>query len=155
MRQLVRLRMRPSRDGKSFVYFIDYKDETGKRKRVSLGHHDRQKAKRQQAQMERELRMGVVEPQALRLSDFVTDSLARTGDQIRESTREEYLRQQLVGQRSQRIRGHGARGPLELQHDAQVLPACPRRHDRPCASCEYQGHEPRFGTHLARAPFRE
>jgi len=90
MRQLVRLRMRPSRDGNSFAYFIDYKDENGKRRRVSLGHTDRQKAKRQQAQKERELRMGIVEPQTLRLSDFVTGSLAKTGDQIRESTREEY-----------------------------------------------------------------
>jgi integrase len=82
--------MRPSRDGKSFAYFIDYKDEDGKRKRVSLGHTDRQKARRQQAQKGRELRMGIVEPQSLRLSDFVRDSLAKTGDQIRESTREEY-----------------------------------------------------------------
>lgn len=92
MRQLVRLRMRPSRDGNSFAYFIDYKDENGERKRVSLGHTDRQKAKRQQAQKERELRMGITEPPSLKVSDFVTDSLARTGDQIRESTREEYSR---------------------------------------------------------------
>ena len=92
MKQLVRLRMRPSRDGSSFAYFIDYKGEDGKRRRVSLGHTDRQKAKRQQAQKERELRMGIVEPQALRLSDFVRDSLVKTGDQIRESTREEYWR---------------------------------------------------------------
>jgi len=90
MKQLVRLRMRPSRDGQSFAYFIDYKDEDGKRRRVSLGHADRQKAKRQRVQKERELRMGVVEPQTLRLSGFVRDSLAKTGDQIRESTREEY-----------------------------------------------------------------
>jgi hypothetical protein len=82
MKQLVRLRMRPSRDGNSFAYFIDYKDENGKRKRVSLGHADRQKAKRQQAEKERELRMGVVEPQTLRLSDFVTDSLATTGEVV-------------------------------------------------------------------------
>ncbi len=92
MRQLVRLRMRPSRDGNSFAYFIDYKDENGKRKRVSLGHTDRRKAKRQQAEKERELRMGIVEPQTVKLSDFVKDSLAKTGDQIRESTREEYWR---------------------------------------------------------------
>jgi len=90
MKQLVRLRMRPSRDGSSFAYFIDYKDENGKRKRVSLGHTDRQKARRQQAQKERELRLGITEPPSLKLSDFVTDSLAKTGDQIRESTRQEY-----------------------------------------------------------------
>jgi integrase len=92
MKQLVRLRMRPSRDGNSFAYFIDYKNESGKRRRVSLGHADRQKAKRQQAQKERELRMGVADPESTRLSEFVTDSLTRTGDQIRESTREEYRR---------------------------------------------------------------
>jgi len=92
MKQLVRLRMRPSRDGKNFAYFLDYNDESGRRRRLSLGHTDRQKAKRQQAQKERELRMGIVEPQASKLSDFVTDSLAKTGDQIRESTREEYSR---------------------------------------------------------------
>ena len=90
MKQLVRLRMWSSRDRSSFAYFIDYKDEDGTRRRVSLGHADRQKAKRQQTQKERELRMGIVEPQSTKLSDFVTDSLARTGDQIRESTREEY-----------------------------------------------------------------
>jgi len=90
MKQLVRLRMRLSRDGSSFAYFIDYRDEDGKRRRVSLGHADRQRAKRQQAQKERELRMGIADPGSIRLSEFVADSLARTGDQIRESTREEY-----------------------------------------------------------------
>ena len=92
MKQLVRLRMRPSRDGSSFAYFIDYKDENGNRRRLSLGHADRQKAKRQQVQKERELRLGIPDPPSMRLSDFMTDSLARTGDQIRESTREEYSR---------------------------------------------------------------
>jgi len=91
MKQLVRLRMRPSRDGKSFPYFLDYKGEDGKRKRISLGHTDRRKAKRQQGEKERELRMGIVAPESMRLSEFVMDSLARTGDQIRESTRDGYL----------------------------------------------------------------
>ncbi len=92
MKQLVRLRMRPSRDGNSFAYFIDYKDENGKRRRMSLGHTDRQEARRQQAQKERELRLGIPEPPSLKLSDFMRESLTRTGDQIRESTREEYSR---------------------------------------------------------------
>jgi len=90
MKQLVRLRMRPSRDGKNFAYFVDYKDEDSKRRRLSLGHTDRQRAKREQAQKERELRVGTPEPQSRKLSDFVTDSLAKTGDQIRASTRQEY-----------------------------------------------------------------
>lgn len=37
MRELVRLRARPSRDGKTFMYLLDYVDENGKRKRISLG----------------------------------------------------------------------------------------------------------------------
>lgn len=91
MKELVRLRIRPLRDGKCFAYFLDYRGEDGKRKRVSLGHADRRKAKRQQAAKERELRMGIVAPESMRLSEFVMDSLARTGDQICESTRDEYL----------------------------------------------------------------
>ncbi len=91
MKQLVRLRMRPSRDGRSFAYFLDFRGEDSKRKRISLGHADRRKARRQQAEKERELRMGIVVPESMRLSEFVMDSLARTGDQIRESTRNGYL----------------------------------------------------------------
>lgn len=41
MKELVRLRMRSSRDGRSFAYLLDYRDEDGKRRRVSLGHADR------------------------------------------------------------------------------------------------------------------
>jgi len=86
MKELVRLRTRPSRDGLRFTYLLDYKDEEGKRHRVSLGHADRRKAERQRVQKERELRMGIVAPESMKLSDFVQDSLARTGGQIREST---------------------------------------------------------------------
>jgi len=86
MKELVRLRTRPSRDGKRFIYLLDYVDENGKRRRTSLGHADKRKAERQRAQTERELRMGVIAPASMKLSDFVEDSLARTGDQIREST---------------------------------------------------------------------
>jgi len=65
-------------------------DEQGKRKRISLKHADRRKAERQKAQKERELRMGIVAPESMKLSEFVKDSLIRTGGQIRESKREEY-----------------------------------------------------------------
>ena len=47
MKQLVRLGMRPSRDGKRFVYRLDYVDGNGKRRRISLGHADKRKAERQ------------------------------------------------------------------------------------------------------------
>ncbi len=86
MKELVRLRTRPSRDGKRFTYILDYVDENGKRRRTSLGHADSRKAERQQKQKERELRMGILGPESMKLSDFLEDSLARTGDQIREST---------------------------------------------------------------------
>ena len=90
MRELARLRTKPSRDGRTFTYFLDFMDEQGKRRRFSLGHADRRKAERQKAQKERELRMGIVAPESMKLSEFARDSLTRTGGQIRESTREEY-----------------------------------------------------------------
>ena len=47
VKKLVRLRKRPSRNGRSFTYLIDYLDENGKRRQISLGHADRKKAERQ------------------------------------------------------------------------------------------------------------
>jgi integrase len=87
MKQLVKLNKRPRRGGREFVYALRYTGEDGKRRCESLGHTDQRKAERQRAQKEKELRMGYVEPGAMRLRDFTKDSLARTGDQIRESTR--------------------------------------------------------------------
>jgi len=86
MKQLVKLHKRPSRDGRTFTYFLRYDSENGKRKWETLGHGDLRKAERQRAQKEKELRMGYVAPDSMRLRDFIEDSLARTGDQIREST---------------------------------------------------------------------
>jgi len=86
MRQLVRLRTRPSRDGRAFAYLLDYVDENGERKRISLGHSDRRKAERQRVQKERELRMGVVAPLSMKLSEFWADCWQRTEGQVREST---------------------------------------------------------------------
>jgi len=90
MKELVKLRVKPSRDGKTFKYFLDYMDEQGKRRRISLRHADKRKAERQRIQKERELRMGIVTSPSMRLSEFMDDSLARTCGQIRESTRKEY-----------------------------------------------------------------
>jgi integrase len=89
MKKLVKLNKRPLCSGQKFTYVLRYKDENGKRKWETLGHADRRKAEKQRAQKEKELRMGYVEPMSLRLRDFTKDSLARTGDQIRESTRRE------------------------------------------------------------------
>lgn len=88
MRELVRLWERPSHDGKKFRYYLLYTDEQGRRRQKSLGHSDRRKAQRQRAKLERYLRMG--EPTYMTLREFTNDSLARIGDQIRESTRREY-----------------------------------------------------------------
>jgi hypothetical protein len=89
MKQLVKLNKRPRRSGRIFTYALRYKDENGKRKCETLGHTNQRKAERQRAQKEKELRMGYIEPGSVRLSDFMKDSLLRTGDQIRESTRRE------------------------------------------------------------------
>ncbi len=90
MKQLVKLWERPSYDGRKFTYYLLYTDEQGRRRQKSLGHADRRKAERQRGQFERKLIMGIVEPGSMKLRDFVEDSLTRTGDQIRESTRREY-----------------------------------------------------------------
>ena len=39
-KEVVRLYKRPSRDGRSFTYYMDYTDLQGKRQRLSLGHAD-------------------------------------------------------------------------------------------------------------------
>jgi integrase len=86
MKQLVRLRKRSSRDGSSFKYFIDFIDENNKRRQISLGHADIKKAQRQRLEKEQQLRMGIIEPESMRLSSFLQDSIERTGGQVRESS---------------------------------------------------------------------
>ncbi len=89
-KKLVTLWERPSQGGKGFTYYLLYNDECGNRRQKSLGHTDKRKAERQRAKFERHLRMGTVEPGSLKIKEFVKDSLIKTGDQIRESTRHEY-----------------------------------------------------------------
>jgi integrase len=89
-RELVRLRNRPSRDGRTFTYLLDYVDEDGKRKRISLGHADHRKAEQQRAQKQRELTMGCIGAERIRLSELLADSLERTRGQVRPSTLEEH-----------------------------------------------------------------
>jgi len=69
---------------------LRYTDSSGKRRWETLGHSDQRKAEKQRAQKERDLQMGYIAPASMRLSDFVEDSLAKTGDQIRESTQNGY-----------------------------------------------------------------
>ena len=89
MKQLVKLNKRPRCGGRKFTYALRYVGRDGKRKCESLGHSNLRKAERQCAQKEKELRMGYVAPESMKLMDFLEDSLARTGDQIRESTQRE------------------------------------------------------------------
>ena len=89
MKQLVKLNKRPRCSGRSFTYALRYKDENRKQKCESLGHSNRRKAEQQRDQKEKELRMGYVKPGSMKLMVFMEDSLVRTGDQIRESTRYE------------------------------------------------------------------
>ena len=90
MRLLVRLNKRVSSGGSRFTYVLRYTDNTGKRRWETLGHSDKRKAEKQRTQKEQELRSGYVDPVSMRLSDFVKDSLTKTGDQIRESTQNGY-----------------------------------------------------------------
>ena len=90
MNKLVRLWKRPSRDGKNFSYVLIYRDEQGKTRYESLGHTDRQKAKRQCTKKERELKMGYVKPDYMRLHDLLEDSLQRSRGSIAEGTYQEY-----------------------------------------------------------------
>ncbi len=85
-KKLVKVRTRPSRDGSSFTYLIDYIDENDTRRQISLGHADRKKAEKQRAQKERELRMGIVESVRLRLRKLLADYLEQTRTQIEPST---------------------------------------------------------------------
>ena len=87
MKTLVKLNKRSLCGGRKFTYVLRYRDENGKRKWETLGHADQRKAEKQRAQKEKELRMGYIGPVSMRLRDFTKDSLTRTGDQIRESTR--------------------------------------------------------------------
>jgi len=92
MKELVRLRMRPSRDGRSFRYMLDYVDASGKRRQISLGHADKRQAERQRHEKELELRVNVADPISMKLTDFFRDSLARTKGQVRATTLKETAR---------------------------------------------------------------
>ncbi len=92
MKKLVRLRMRPSRDGKSFRYMLDYVDQNGRRRQISLGHADKRRAERQRYEKELELRVNVTGPVSMKLRDFFRDSLARTEGQVRATSLKETAR---------------------------------------------------------------
>jgi len=78
--------MRSSRDSKSFKYYLDYKDENGKRRQISLGHDNKRKAQTQRRQKEWELKKGISNPGPMRLSGFLKDCQYRTQGQVKPST---------------------------------------------------------------------
>jgi integrase len=86
VKKLVQLWKRPTYDGKRYTFYLIYYDTDGRRRQKALRHTDKRKAERQRAQFERELRMGTLEPESMRLSDFLEDGLARMRGQVREST---------------------------------------------------------------------
>ncbi len=88
--QLLRLWKRPSKDGRSFTYYLRFYNMENKPAIQSLGHSDHRKAEKQRLAKEKELRMGFCPTGTMRLKDFMEDSLERTGSSIRPSTREEY-----------------------------------------------------------------
>jgi len=92
MKELVRLRMRPSRDRKSFRYMLDYVDHSGKRRQVSLGHADKRQAERQRQEEELELRVNIADPVSMKLTDFFRDSPERTKGQVRATSLKETAR---------------------------------------------------------------
>jgi len=87
--QLVKIWTRPNRNGKGHTLYLRYTDLNGKRRCDSLGHNDQSKAEKARIKKERELKMGYCSPESMRFKDFVEDSLRRTGDQIRESSKNE------------------------------------------------------------------
>lgn len=90
MKQLVRLEIRSWDEGKRNAYVLRYYDETGKRRQETLSTKNKKKAEAARAKLERELCMGSIEPDSMRLAVFLEDSMIRTGSQIRESTKADY-----------------------------------------------------------------
>ena len=88
--QSVNIWRRPNRDGTGYTYYLNYTNLEGKRIRESLRHGDERKAEKQRLKKAKELKMGFCPPTSLRLSEFITDCLRRSGTQIRPSTKTEY-----------------------------------------------------------------
>jgi integrase len=90
MKKLVRLWKRPTHDDQRYTYYLLYYDTDGRRRQKALGHADKRKAEKQAAQLEREVRMGTVEPGSMRLSEFLEDCKTRVLGQVRHNTLRDY-----------------------------------------------------------------
>ncbi len=89
MKKLVRLWKRPCQNGTEFKYVLIWYDEQGKERWQRLGHTDARKAERQRTQKERELRMGIVEPGSMKLSEFMNNFIRDMQGQVVETTMSE------------------------------------------------------------------
>ena len=91
----------------------------------------KRKAEKRRAQFERELRMGIVAPGSLKLSDFIDDSVRRTRGQVGEST--------LVQYQIAMKRFIDAVGDIDIQsvmhkHGEQYIQACLDRGNSPATA---------------------
>jgi hypothetical protein len=137
MTRLVRLGTRPSRDGKKFMYFLDYCNDRGLRRRKSLKHADKRKAQQQYDQLERELRMGVVAPGSLKFSEFIKDSISRTRGQIRDSSLDEC---QSCFRESLQFAGDIELQDVTLKHAERYIQKCLDGSNRPATAAKKVGH---------------
>ena len=137
MAELVRLRARPSRDGETFKYFLDYVDEHGRRRRLSLGHANRRKAERQRDQRERELCSGISMPRAMTLKELLRDSLERTRGQVRDSTlcQTEFAMEHFI-----RVVGNIKHDRVCHTHGERFLQACLDGGNRPATAAKKLRH---------------
>ena len=131
MKKLVRLWKRPCKNGREFKFVLIWNDELGKERWQTLGHTDGQKAQKQRVLKERELRMGLTEPETMKLSQFQVDSLTKTSGQVREGTLDEYCTTMnqfidIVGDIDYRNVQH--------EHGERFIQACLKRGNRPATA---------------------
>jgi len=131
MKKLVRLWKRPCKNGREFKFVLIWNDELGKERWQTLGHTDGRQAQKQRVQKERELRMGLTEPETMKLSQFQEDSLTKTSGQVREGILDEYCATmnqfiETVGDVDYRSIRH--------EHGERFIQACLKRGNRPATA---------------------
>jgi integrase len=127
MKKLVTLWQRPSPDGRSFTYYLIYRDENGKRRQKALGHADAKKTERQKAQFERKLQKGVNQC-PMRLSEFLEDCIERSSGQVRENTILEY---RSTMEEFIKVTGNIDLEVVEHNHGERFIQACLDNKNRP------------------------
>lgn len=136
-KQLVRLWKRPSYDGKKFTFYFLYTDEQGRRRQKSLRHTDARRAERQRAQFERELRMGIVEPDSMKLSEFLKNSSHRTRGQVREST---LYQAQIAMEHLMQVIGDIDYHRVKHEHGERFMQACLDKGNTPATATKKLRH---------------